>query len=90
MATNDTTDNMIISPGSAVMDLSTNSQEEEAYSKQMLKENVNDIDKDDHNNRQLISEYVKEIYAYLRQLGSEVCYLLLPCFILLPTTYKLV
>jgi len=68
---NDTTDNMVISPGSAVMDLSTNSQGEEAYSKQMLKENVTDIDKDDHDNPQLVSEYVNEIYAYLRQLESR-------------------
>jgi len=67
----DTTDNMVISPGSAVMDLSTNSQGEEAYSKQMLKENVNDIDKDDHDNPQLVSEYVNEIYAYLRQLETR-------------------
>jgi len=70
-AKRDTTDNMVISPGSAVMDLSTNSQGEEAYSKQMLKENVNDIDKDDHDNPQLVSEYVNEIYAYLRQLETR-------------------
>jgi len=70
-AKEDTTDNMVISPGSAVMDLSTNSQGEEAYSKQMLKENVNDIDKDDHDNPQLVSEYVNEIYAYLRQLETR-------------------
>lgn len=68
---NDTTDNMVISPGSAVMDLSTNSQGEEAYSKQMLKENINDIDKDDQDNPQLVSEYVNEIYAYLRQLETR-------------------
>lgn len=59
---------MVISPGSVVMDLSTNSQGEEAFSKQLLKENVNDIDKDDHDNPQLVSEYVNDIYAYLRQL----------------------
>jgi len=53
------------------MDLSTNSQGEEAYSKQMLKENVKDIDKDDQNNPQLVSEYVNEIYSYLRQLETR-------------------
>lgn len=59
---------MVVSPGSAVMDLSTNSQGEEAFSKQLLKENVNDIDKDDHDNPQLVSEYVNDIYTYLRHL----------------------
>jgi len=68
VCTNTTSDAMVISPGSAVMDLSTNSQGEEAFSKQLLKENVNDIDKDDHDNPQLVSEYVNDIYAYLRQL----------------------
>jgi len=67
----DTLDAMVISPGSAVMDLSTNSQGEEAFSKQMLKVNINDIDKDDHDNPQLVSEYVNEIYAYLRQLETR-------------------
>jgi len=67
----DTTDAMVISPGSVVMDLSTNSQGEEAFSKQMLKENVNDIDKDDQDNPQLVSEYVNDIYAYLRQLETR-------------------
>ena len=62
---------MVISPASVVMDLSTNSQGEEAFSKQMLKENVNDIDKDDHDNPQLVSEYVNDIYAYLRQLETR-------------------
>jgi len=62
---------MVISPGSVVMDLSTNSQGEEAYSKQMLKENIIDIDKDDSDNPQLVSEYVNEIYAYLRRLESS-------------------
>jgi len=50
------------------MDLSTNSQGEEAFSKQLLKENVTDIDKDDRDNPQLVSEYVNDIYSYLRQL----------------------
>jgi len=67
----DTTDDMVISPRSIVMDLSANSQGEEAFSKQMLKENVNDIDKDDHDNVQLVSEYVNDIYAYLRQLETR-------------------
>lgn len=67
----DRIDAMVISPGSVVMDLSTNSQGEEAFSKQMLKEDVNDIDKDDHDNPQLVSEYVNDIYAYLRQLETR-------------------
>jgi len=54
-----------------VMDLSTNSEGEEAFSKQILKENVNDIDKDDHDNPQLVSEYVNDIYVYLRQLETR-------------------
>jgi len=37
----------------------------------MLKENINDIDKDDHDNPQLVSEYVNDIYAYLRQLETR-------------------
>jgi len=68
VCTDSSTDAMVISPGSVVMDLSTNSQGEEAFSKQLLKENVTDIDKDDHDNPQLVSEYVNDIYAYLRQL----------------------
>lgn len=67
----DTSDAMVISPGSMVMDLSTNSEGEEAFSKQILKENVNDIDKDDHDNPQLVSEYVNDIYVYLRQLETR-------------------
>lgn len=70
-ARNDTTDAMVISPGSVVMDLSTNSQGEEAFSKLMLKVEINDIDKDDHDNPQLVSEYVNDIYAYLRQLETR-------------------
>ena len=54
------------------MDLSSNSQGEEAFSKQMLKlnVNVNDIDKDDSDNPQLVSEYVNDIYHYLRHLEA--------------------
>lgn len=37
-----------------------------------LIEDVKDVDADDYNNPMLCSEYVKEIYKYLRQL--EVCY----------------
>jgi len=53
------------------MDMSNNSQGEEAFSKQMLKLNVNDIDKDDRDNPQLVSEYVNDIYHYLRHLETE-------------------
>ena len=66
-AKNDTTD----------MDWSITIEEEDmeispdAYSKQMLNEHVNDIDKDDHDNPQLVSGYVNEIYAYLRQLETR-------------------
>ena len=48
------------------MDVSCNSQGEEAFSKQLLK--VPDIDKDDRDNPQLVSEYVNDIYEYMREL----------------------
>jgi hypothetical protein len=53
------------------MDMSNNSQGEEAFSKQMLKMNVNDIDRDDRDNPQLVSEYVNDIYHYLRRLEMQ-------------------
>jgi cyclin B len=58
-------------PAAAVMDLSHNSQGEEAFSKQMLKLNINDIDRDDRDNPQLVSEYVNDIYHYLRHLEAK-------------------
>lgn len=42
----------------------------QAYSAKFL-ENVDDIDKDDVENPQLVVEYVNEIYGYLRQLEVE-------------------
>lgn len=39
---------------------------EEAFSKQLM--SVQDIDKDDHDNPQLVSEYVNNIYDYMRTL----------------------
>ena len=42
----------------------------QAYSAKYL-ENVDDIDKDDVENPQLVVEYVNEIYGYLRQLEVE-------------------
>lgn len=54
----------------APMDMSSNSQGEEAFSKQLLPllQNVQDIDKDDRDNPQLVSEYVNDIYEYMREL----------------------
>jgi hypothetical protein len=64
---------MLISPGgvSTVMDLSNNSVGDEAFSKELLKLNINDIDRDDRDNPQLVSEYVNDIYQYLRQLETR-------------------
>ena len=39
-----------------------------AYSASNLAQNVDNIDKDDVENPQLVMEYVNEIYGYLRQL----------------------
>lgn len=44
----------------------------EAFSKQMLPSNVVDIDKDDSDNPQLVSEYVNDIYEYMRSLEREL------------------
>lgn len=41
----------------------------QAFSKQLLQ--VQDIDKDDHQNPQLVSEYVNNIYDYMRQLERD-------------------
>ena len=54
----------------APMDTSANSQGEEAFSKQLLKHN--DIDKDDHDNPQLVAEYVNDIYSYMRHLETSL------------------
>ena len=40
----------------------------EAFSKQLLPVNVQDIDQDDGDNPQLVAEYVNDIYDYMRQL----------------------
>lgn len=40
----------------------------EAFSKTLLPINVADIDKDDRDNPQLVSDYVNDIYNYLREL----------------------
>lgn len=53
-------------PSPSPMDTSTNSQGEQAFSNQLLTDH--NIDKDDHSNPQLVSEYVNEIYEYLREL----------------------
>lgn len=52
----------------APMDISAR---EDAFSKAMLK--FEDIDKNDHENPQLVSEYVNDIYEYMRQLEVEQC-----------------
>ena len=53
------------------MDTNSNSQGVEAFSKQMLHLNNNDIDKDDKDNPQLVSEYVIDIYDYMRELEER-------------------
>ena len=40
----------------------------QAYSKQLLPDDVSDIDKDDSQNPQLVSEYVNDIYDYMHDL----------------------
>lgn len=50
----------------APMDISGNSQSNAFSSVQLC--NVNDIDKDDADNPQLVSEYVGDIYQYMREL----------------------
>jgi len=55
----------------APMDVSCNSQGEDAFSKQMWKLNVLDIDAEDADNPQLVSEYVNDIYDYMRELERQ-------------------
>ena len=43
----------------------------EAFSRLMLPPNVADIDSEDHDNPQLVSEYVNDIYTYMRQLEDR-------------------
>ena len=50
----------------APMDISGNAQSHAFSSAQLC--NVNDIDKDDADNPQLVSEYVADIYKYMREL----------------------
>jgi len=55
----------------APMDTSTTSTHDcdaEAFSRHMWKLNINDIDRDDAENPQLVSEYVNDIYEYMREL----------------------
>eukprot|EP00914_Ancora_sagittata_P021588 GHVO01042784.1.p1 GENE.GHVO01042784.1~~GHVO01042784.1.p1 ORF type:complete len:411 (+),score=61.90 GHVO01042784.1:137-1369(+) len=52
------------------MDISVNAQDEAAFSRRML--NVEDIDKDDGDNPQLVSEYVKDIYEYMHSLEARL------------------
>jgi len=60
-----------VAPSSpAPMDISASSQCE-AFSKHFLPPNVADIDKEDHDNPQLVSEYVNEIYDYMRKLEDR-------------------
>ncbi|XP_022100841.1 G2/mitotic-specific cyclin-B-like [Acanthaster planci] len=50
------------------MDMSDVSHALEAFSQNLLDIGIDDIDKDDHSNPQLCSEYVNEIYEYMRHL----------------------
>jgi len=43
----------------------------EAFSRLMLPPNVADIDSEDHDNPQLVAEYVNDIYSYMRQLEDR-------------------
>ena len=43
-----------------------------AFSRQMLPPNVADIDIEDKENPQLVSEYVNDIYEYMRQLEARL------------------
>ena len=52
----------------APMDTSCSSQGDEAFSKQLWKLNVHDIDAEDADNPQLVSDYVNDIYDYMREL----------------------
>ena len=49
------------------MDISATSQSD-AFSKHFLPPNVQDIDRDDNDNPQLVAEYVNDIYQYMRHL----------------------
>jgi len=53
------------------MDVSANAHSEAFSSKNLLPPNVADIDKDDKENPQLVSEYVNDIYDYMRQLEER-------------------
>jgi cyclin B len=53
---------------SVIMDVSSNAQSNAFSCKYM---NVVDIDKDDHDDPQLVSDYVNEIYSYMRLLEAE-------------------
>nr|CCI61376.1 CyclinB protein 2 [Platynereis dumerilii] len=53
------------------MDVRSECQQVEAYSKRMLPDNVADIDKDDLENPQLVSEYVNDIYDYMFELERK-------------------
>nr|XP_054756720.1 G2/mitotic-specific cyclin-B-like [Lytechinus pictus] len=46
----------------------------EAFSQQLIALQVEDIDKDDSDNPQLCSEYVKEIYLYMRSLEKRMAW----------------
>ncbi|XP_077988545.1 G2/mitotic-specific cyclin-B-like [Glandiceps talaboti] len=57
------------SPSPSLMDACEDATEK-GYSSEQL-QNVEDIDKGDHDNPQLVSEYVNDIYKYMRQLERE-------------------
>jgi cyclin B len=53
------------------MDISVSQELSDAFSKQLLPVNVEDIDKDDGDNPQLVAEYVNDIYDYMRDLERK-------------------
>lgn len=53
------------------MDISASEESSEAFSAKLLPPGVEDIDKDDADNPQLVSECVKDIYKYLRFMETK-------------------
>lgn len=45
----------------------------EAFSTVIIHTAIRDVDADDYDNPMLCSEYVKDIYKYLRELEVDVC-----------------
>ncbi len=59
----------------------------QAFSDVILNTAVRDVDADDYDNPMLCSEYVKDIYKYLRQLeASKIFWLLTSLHVSIPVT----